>query len=100
MTNRTFCRRRFAGAASIGLFLPALRPAFAATSSFVCASGAPAEHPTIVRSRQMWEAVERESGGRLHVQVFPNSQLGSDDALVSQVRLGAIQFYLGFPNFA
>ena len=41
----------------------------------------------------MWAAIERESAGRIHAQFFPNSQLGGDTAMLSQLRLGALQFF-------
>jgi tripartite ATP-independent transporter DctP family solute receptor len=46
----------------------------------------------------MWHAIERESGGRIHTQFFPNNQLGGNAAMLSQLRLGAIQFYLASPG--
>ena len=39
----------------------------------------------------MANAVKAESGGRLDIQVFPNSQLGSQTAMLGQLRLGSIQ---------
>jgi tripartite ATP-independent transporter DctP family solute receptor len=39
------------------------------------------------------DAIRRESGGKIDIQVFPNSQLGGDTAMLSQVRSGAMQFY-------
>ena len=42
----------------------------------------------------MWAAIERESGGRIHTQLFPNSQLGGDTAMFTQLRSGALQFFI------
>ncbi len=42
----------------------------------------------------MWDAVERESGGRIRTRLFPNSLLGSDPAMLTQLRLGSLQFLL------
>ena len=39
------------------------------------------------------EQVKQESGGRMEIQLFPNSQLGGDSDLLSQVRSGAIDFF-------
>jgi tripartite ATP-independent transporter DctP family solute receptor len=40
-----------------------------------------------------WAAqVKRESGGRMEIQVFPGSTLGSDPAMLSQVRIGGLEF--------
>ena len=40
----------------------------------------------------MWRSVERESNGRLSVSIFPNSALGNDTSMISQVRSGALEF--------
>ena len=69
-------------------------PARAAQFEFKCSSNFTTEHPSIVRLTQMWKAVERESGGRIHTQVFPNNMLGGDPAVIAQLRLGAVAFDL------
>ena len=62
-----------------------------------CACSLPADHPISVRAVQMWSAVRRESGGRLQVSFFPNSTLGGDSAMLSQVRSAAIQMMFVAP---
>jgi hypothetical protein len=47
-----------------------------------------------VRSREVAEKINQESGGRVDVSFFPNGTLGSSVDLLKQVRLGAIQFAL------
>jgi TRAP-type transport system periplasmic protein len=79
-----------AGFATIGI-LPAL--AKAAQFEFKCATTFPNDHPATIRMRQMWTAVQNESGGRIRTEFFPGGVLGGDSALVDQVRIGAIQFY-------
>ena len=37
--------------------------------------------------------VLEKTGGRLDIQVFPASQLGGDNDLLSQVRSGAVEFF-------
>ena len=56
------------------------------------------DHPTSVRLTQMWAAVERESAGRVHVDFYPSSTLGGEAAMLSQVRLGALDFYITSPG--
>jgi TRAP-type transport system periplasmic protein len=46
----------------------------------------------------MWAAVERETGGRIHTQFFPNNQLGGDAASFAQLRLGALDFFFINPG--
>ena len=71
-----------------------VRRARAAEFEFKCASNNPVDNPSSIRLTQMWAEVERESGGRIHTQFYPNSQLGGDAAMLTQLRLGALQFFL------
>ncbi len=92
--RRTVARRRFAGvcgaAAASAVFIASR--ARAAQYQFKCGGDLPVDHPTSVNTRQMWAAIERESGGRIHTEFFPDNQLGSDPAMFSQLRVGALQF--------
>src|SRR5205085_1276353 len=49
-------------------------------------------HPTTAGLQAACAEIARESKGRLNIEVFPNSQLGSDTDMISQVRSGAIDF--------
>ena len=49
-------------------------------------------HPTAANLAAAAAEIARASNGRLNIQVFPNSQLGGDNDLLSQVRTGAIEF--------
>ncbi|MBM2771312.1 TRAP transporter substrate-binding protein [Burkholderia anthina] len=49
-------------------------------------------HPTTANLTAAAAEIARVSNGRLNIQVFPNSQLGSDTDMISQVRSGAIDF--------
>jgi TRAP-type transport system periplasmic protein len=89
------------GAAAIAAITCVKAPARPAQFEFKCATSLPLDHPIVTRGRQMWAAVERDSNGRIHTQFFPNSQLGGDAALLSQLRLGAVNFQFIAPsNFA
>jgi TRAP-type transport system periplasmic protein len=55
-----------------------------------CASGIPIDNPTSIRAKQMWAAVEAESGGRIRAPFFGGAILGGNLALLSQLRVGAI----------
>lgn len=59
---------------------------------------------TINDSQHEWckrfaAAVEKDSGGRIKGQIYPASQLGSIQRQVEGVQLGAIQVYVGPPEF-
>jgi len=45
------------------------------------------------------EAVEKSSGGRIEVQIYPNSQLGPIPREIEGVQLGSIQGYVGPADF-
>lgn len=48
-------------------------------------------HPTVAGLQAACAEILQESGGQLTIEVFPNSQLGSDTDMISQVRSGAIE---------
>jgi tripartite ATP-independent transporter DctP family solute receptor len=49
-------------------------------------------HPTVIGLQAACAEILAETKGLLAIEVFPNSQLGSDADMVSQVRSGAIDF--------
>lgn len=53
----------------------------------------PAEHPLTLRLNEAAETVREQTFGRLSLRVFPNSQLGGDTAMLSQVRTGALELF-------
>jgi TRAP-type transport system periplasmic protein len=73
-------------------------PAKAAQFELKCGTNLPIDHPANVRLTSMWAAIEKESGGRVHVRLFPNSVLGNDPALFNQMRVGAVDFHLATPG--
>jgi TRAP-type transport system periplasmic protein len=85
-------RTALAGAAAIAV---PFSSAFAqkAEFTFKYANNLPLTHPLNVRAKAMVEAIRADSKGRLDIQVFPNSQLGSDTDTLSQVRSGGVDFF-------
>ena len=57
------------------------------------ANNSPVTHPLTIRTKEAMEAIAKETGGKVDIQVFPNSQLGSDTDMLSQLRSGAIEFF-------
>ncbi|WP_235429589.1 TRAP transporter substrate-binding protein [Paraburkholderia fungorum] len=49
-------------------------------------------HPLNVRAKEAADAIKKETGGRVELQIFPNGQMGTDTDMLSQVRSGAIDF--------
>lgn len=86
-------RRKLLGAASAAW----------ATSRFSATAGAGAEyelklgvntpetHPLTARLTEAARAIGAQSSGRLNITVFPNSQLGGDPEMLSQLRAGGIE---------
>jgi TRAP-type C4-dicarboxylate transport system substrate-binding protein len=46
-----------------------------------------------LRAREMAAAIKQETNGRFDLQIFPNSQLGSDTDTLSQIRSGGVEFF-------
>src|SRR5450756_767989 len=87
-------RRRTLLAASLAApaILRATR-AQAAEWSYKFANNQPASHPLNLRMQTAAESIKADTGGRLELLIFPNSQLGSDTDTLSQLRSGAVEFF-------
>lgn len=48
-------------------------------------------HPQVQMAERVAKAVKEQSGGRIDIQVFPNSQLGSGKDMIESVSSGALQ---------
>src|SRR5690349_16846469 len=82
-----------ASAAGIGATLTVQKPALAADFNYILATTSPSDYSTSVRCLQMAAAIRRETNGRLEIKVFPAGSLGTQSALVGQLRLGSIHFF-------
>lgn len=67
-------------------------PAGAADFTYKFGHDDPATSPVSLRLTEAVAKIKDESGGRMEIQVFPDSQLGSSTAMMTQLRSGAIQF--------
>ncbi|MDE3177000.1 MAG: TRAP transporter substrate-binding protein [Pseudomonadota bacterium] len=88
-------RRALVGGALAALPLPAVltRPAGAAEFSFKLGNNMPLTHPMNVHAAAASARIREATGGRVEVQIFPSSQLGSDTDMLSQIRSGAIELF-------
>ena len=95
MTDRRISRSSFVAgtAATLASIAVIKSPARAAQWTYKYASNVSLDHPLNVRMRECWDAVKKQTGGKLEVQIFPNNQLGGDTAALSQLRSGALQFF-------
>ncbi len=55
--------------------------------------GYPSTHPLNVRATEAAARIEQDTKGRVVIQLFPNSQLGGDSDLLSQLRSGALDMF-------
>jgi TRAP-type transport system periplasmic protein len=96
--NRRQFIRASAGAAAVPLV--AVLPSRALAADFVlkCGNSYPAAHPTNVRIKEAARAIKEESGGRVELRLFADSQLGSDPQMIEQMRSGALEMQV--TNFA
>ena len=80
-------------AGGLAAALPA-RSAFAQDASIKLKYGTafPADHPGTVRIKEAAEAIRKDTSGKVDLQVYPTSQLGSEPDMISQTRAGAIDF--------
>ena len=88
-------RRAFVhgGLAAAGTFAILTGRAKAAEFSLKFANNLPLDHPLNVRAAEAIARIKQESNGQIEVSVFPNSQLGGDTDMLSQVRSGAIDLF-------
>jgi tripartite ATP-independent transporter DctP family solute receptor len=93
LTRRTFVHTTTAAASGVAAFGILTRPGDAAEFTFKYANNVVVTHPVNVRLKEAVDAIRQESSGRLDLQIFPNSQLGGDTDVLSQLRTGAIQMF-------
>lgn len=93
-TNRGMTRRGFvaaSGAIAAATMLPS-RPARAAEFEYKMGHSSPAGHPFHKRLLEVSERIDKGTNGRMKLTIFPASQLGGDNDLLSQARSGAVDF--------
>lgn len=86
--------RRQLGAAAIGgaaaLWSPRLRAQSGKTVNLKVGGQFQATHPSSMAMEEACAEIRKESGGHIDIQFFPSAQLGSDAAMLTQVRSGAL----------
>jgi len=93
LTRRNFLMRTTAAASGVAAFGILTRPGDAAEFVYRYANNNVVAHPMNVRLREAVDKIKEESSGRMEIQLFPNSQLGGDTDMLSQLRTGAIQMF-------
>ena len=90
----TLTRRKLIAAAASGVWAASVLPRramAAADFEFKLGVNTPDTHPLTLRLIEAAKSIGAQSSGRLNVTVFPNSQLGGDPEMLSQVRAGGIE---------
>ena len=89
----TLSRRRLVagGLSAIGSIAILARPARAAQFAWKWGSDTPIDHPVSVRAIEAFGKIRAATGGLLDIRAYPNSQLGSDPAMLTQLRSGALE---------
>jgi tripartite ATP-independent transporter DctP family solute receptor len=93
----TITRRRLLTGGGLTLFVSTAPPRIARAQQaqwvYKYANNLPETHPMNLRAREMAAAIKQETNGRFDLQIFPNSQLGSDTDTLSQIRSGGVEFF-------
>jgi tripartite ATP-independent transporter DctP family solute receptor len=91
ISRRTFV---FGAALAGGAATLPLRRTSAATAKYRLRYGTafPASHPGVTRIIEAAESIKKTTDGLVDLQVYPNSQLGSEPDMFTQTRSGALDF--------
>ena len=81
------------GAATVLAAATPLRYAHAAEFTFKWGTNVPESHPLNVYGRRAAAELATQTNGRVDLQLFPNSQLGGDADMLSQLRAGALECF-------
>ena len=86
-------RHILAASATLPLFAIGTRPARAAEFTYKFATNLPITHPLSARNAEAAARIKAATNGALEINMFPNSQLGTDPDMLSQIRSGALEFF-------
>jgi TRAP-type transport system periplasmic protein len=92
-----FTRRTFNKLAALGAADLITSRGEAAEFVYKYGNQVPDSHPMTVFAQKAADRIKQESNGRLEIRIFPNSQLGGDIDMLSQVRSGALEFFTCSP---
>src|SRR5580698_1319665 len=93
LNRRKFLRAGTAAATGLATFGILTRRGQAAEFTWRYANNNVVAHPMNVRAREAVDRIREQTSGRVDIQIFPNSQLGGDTDMLSQLRTGAIQMF-------
>jgi tripartite ATP-independent transporter DctP family solute receptor len=87
-------RRRFLGAtlATGGALATGIRPTHAQTKAWRLGHQFPLDHPMNIGFQKVADVLKEKSNGRLRIDIFPTSQLGTGREMDQQVSDGTLEF--------
>jgi len=92
--TKTFSRRRFliGGAAAAML---ASKRSMAAEIRYRLGLSQPVDSPNYIRLKEMADKVNAETAGRMHIDIYPAGQLGSDNVMLAMLQKNEMEMYMG-----
>lgn len=73
-------------------------PSRAATLKLKVGLAAPPTHIATIALNAAAADIAKKTNGDVRLEVFPSSQLGTDQSMLGQVRQGSLEFYMGTSN--
>jgi len=92
ISRRTFGKAALSAGAAATLFPMARATAQPAKFRLRYGTAFPTNHPGVIRVMEAAETIKAKTSGAVDLQVFANSQLGSEPDMFSQTRSGALDF--------
>src|SRR5262249_2891896 len=87
--RRLLTRRAFVAGSAASVFMPAIG-ARAQATVIRWGESLPATHPQVQMAERISKEAKEKSSGRIDIQIFPNSQLGSNNDMIESVSSGAL----------
>src|ERR1041384_8473289 len=85
-------RRKFVGAAAGAVLMVAALPAHSQQKQvWKAADVHPLGYPTIEAIISMGRKLEKETDGRISIQMYPSMQLGGEKEMIEQAQVGALK---------
>jgi len=94
MDKRRISRRRFVG----GMAAAAVAGCAAVNTpeiKYRLGFSQPTDSPNYIRLKEMADRVHADTGGAMTIELFPESKLGNDSAMIAMVQKGELEMYLG-----
>ena len=86
-------RRSMLGGTAATVLMRSSAHAQSAEFTYKLAHNQPTTHPLHLQAAEAAKRIKADTGGKVDIQVFPSSQLGSDTDTLSQLRSGAVQLF-------